>query len=153
LRNAIHSTVIVVGLLAAACGSSRETLGPELPGTTEALEKAATSSLIGPTWRLVSLDGRDAVAGVEVTAVFAADDRVAGSAGCNRYFGRAAAKPVTLEVGLLATTMMHCGADGVMAQEQAYLAALEKAKVYHVAGTRLRLGPSAGAVTLVFERQ
>ena len=153
MRYALRSTVIVLGLMAAACGSSRETTGPEMPSTTEALEKAATSSLIGPTWRLVSLDGRDAVAGVEVNAVFAADDRVAGSAGCNRYFGRAAAKPSTLEVGLLATTMMYCNAEGVMTQEQAYLAALEKAKSYRIAGTQLRLGPSPGVVTLIFERR
>ena len=153
MRYALRSTVVILGLMAVACGRSNETLGPDTSSTTEALETAATSSLIGPTWRLVSLNGRDVVAGVEVNAVFAADDRVAGTAGCNRYTGRAAAKPATLEVGLLATTMMYCGAEGVMPQEQAYLAALEKARSYRIAGTELRLGPSAGAVTLVFERK
>ena len=133
---------------------SREGLGPtgvpsgdgQTAGTTP-----TETSLVGPTWRLSSLEGRDAVPGTHVTAEFGADDRVTGSAGCNRYFGHAAAKGDQLDVGLLATTMMHCGADGVMQQEQAYLAALEKAKVYRVADGRLRLGPTAAAVTIVFD--
>jgi hypothetical protein len=45
---------------------------------------------------------------------------------------------------------MHCGANGVMPQENAYLSALAKATVYHVVGTDLQLGPASGAVTLVF---
>lgn len=153
MRHGLRSTVIVLGALAAACGSSRDTVGPtETPTASEAL-KTALPSLIGPTWRLSSINGREAVPGVRVTAVFGEDDRVAGSAGCNRYMGRAAATGVRLDVGLLATTMMYCGAEGVMPQEQAYLSALEKAKAYRIAGSELRVGPSAGAVTLVFQRE
>jgi len=153
LRHVLHSTVIAMGLLAAACGSSPETLGPSgTSSTTESLE-IATTSLLGPTWVLVSIDGHDVVAGGSVYAEFTADDRVAGSAGCNRYTGRAAAATGgRLDVGLLATTRMFCGADGVMAQEDAYLAALEKAKTYRIDGSELRLGPSAGVVSLVFTR-
>jgi heat shock protein HslJ len=145
--------VIVMGLLAAACGSSRETLGPsETSSTTESLE-IATTTLYGPVWVLVSIDGHDAVAATSVWAEFTLDDRVAGSAGCNRYTGRAAAATGSrLDVGALATTKMFCGADGVMAQEDAYLAALEKAKTYRIAGSELRLGPSPGVVSLVFSR-
>ena len=112
---------------------------------------AAPPSLIGPTWRLVSIEGREAVPGVRVTAVFAADDRVAGSAGCNRYFGRAAAKGAQVEIGLLASTMMYCGAEGVMPQEQDYLGAMEKVRSYRIAGSELQLGPASGRTTLVFK--
>lgn len=110
-------------------------------------------SVVGPTWRLVSLDGRAVLGDVRVTAVFAADDRVAGSGGCNRYFGRAAVSDAGMDVGLLATTMMYCGAEGVMPQEQAYVAALEKARALRVAGAELRLGPAPGIVTLVFKAE
>ena len=51
-------------------------------------KSAAPPALIGPTWRLASINGREALPGVRVTAVFGADDRVAGTAGCNRYVGR-----------------------------------------------------------------
>jgi heat shock protein HslJ len=111
----------------------------------------APPSLRGVTWRLVSINGREAQAGIRVTAVFSDDNRVAGSAGCNRYFGGAAVSGAKLEVGLLGSTLMHCGDSGVMSQEQEYLAALGKATAYSVAGTELRLGPAAGPVTLVFK--
>jgi heat shock protein HslJ len=46
--------------------------------------------------------------------------------------------------------MMACGRDGVMEQEMAYLASLQAATSYTIQGGELRLGPSAGEVTLVF---
>jgi heat shock protein HslJ len=110
----------------------------------------AAPSLAGPTWRLVSLDGRDIVTGTRVTASFGADDRVAGSAGCNRYTGHAAAADGRLQVGLMAATRMFCGADGVMEQEAAYLDALGRAASYRIAGTELQIGPRPGVVSLRF---
>jgi putative lipoprotein len=101
----------------------------------------------------VTLEGRDALTGVRVTAVFGADSRVSGSGGCNQYFGRAAVSGDQLTVGLLGTTMMYCGAEGVMAQEAAYHSALEKAKVHRVVDGRLQLGPAAGVVTLVYQAE
>jgi heat shock protein HslJ len=113
-------------------------------------KSAAPPALIGPTWRLASINGREALPGVRVTAVFGADDRVAGTAGCNRYVGRGAASGSRLDVGPLAMTRMFCGADGVMDQEQAYVAALENAKAYRIDGARLTLGRTSGSATLVF---
>ena len=111
----------------------------------------APPSLLGVPWRLVSINGREAKAGIRVTAVFSDENRVAGSAGCNRYFGRAAAGGEQLEVGVLGTTMMYCGESGVMSQEHEYLSALGKATLYRVSGTELRLGPAPGIDTLVFK--
>jgi heat shock protein HslJ/predicted small secreted protein len=119
----------------------------------EILSRTSVPALAGPTWRLVTLEGREALAGVRVTAVFGDDSRVSGSGGCNRYFGRAAVSGEQLTVGLLGTTMMYCGAEGVMAQEAAYHSALEKAKVYRVVDGRLQLGPAAGVVTLVYQTE
>ena len=112
---------------------------------------AASSSLIGPTWRLTSIGGRAVLPGVRVTAVFDASNRVSGSSGCNRYFGGATAAGDRLDVGLLAGTRMYCGADGVMDQESAYLAALEKAESFRIVGNELRLLPASGAVSLTFQ--
>jgi heat shock protein HslJ len=108
-------------------------------------------AVVGPTWRLVAMEGRPVLPGTRVTAEFTTDDRVAGSAGCNRYFGRAGVKGGgQLSVGLLGSTRMYCGADGVMDQEQAYFAALQNATTYQLANGELRLGPGGGASTLVF---
>ena len=72
------------------------------PTDTSSATGSATgdaASLAGPTWRLVSLDGRAVLAGTRVTAVFGADSRVSGSAGCNGYFGLATVKGEQLRVG------------------------------------------------------
>jgi heat shock protein HslJ len=114
----------------------------------------APPSLVGPTWRLVTLEGRPVLTGTRVTAVFADDDRVAGSGGCNRYFGGAQAAGETLTVGRLGTTLMYCGADDtVMRQEAAYYAALETAKAYRIVGAELQLAPAPGAVTLSYRAE
>lgn len=117
------------------------------------LSRTSVPALGGRTWRLVTLEGRDALPGVRVTADFGDDSRVSGSGGCNRYFGSAVVSGEQISVGLLGSTRMFCGPEGVMDQEAAYLAALEKAKVSRVVDGRLRLGPAAGAVTLVYEAE
>jgi len=47
---------------------------------------------------------------------------------------------------------MACS-DAVSGQELAYLSALQKAKVWRVVATELRLGPDASVVTLVFRAE
>ena len=107
-------------------------------------------SLVGPTWRVTSIGGQPALSGTTITAEFSAEERVAGSAGCNRYMGGARAEAGRLSVGPLASTLMACSPDTVMAQEMQYLAALGAATSYTLSGDELRLGPSASATTLVF---
>jgi heat shock protein HslJ len=99
---------------------------------------------------VVTIEGAKVLDGTQLTATFSTDSRVSGSSGCNSYFGSADAKTGTLSVGPLASTMMACLADGVMPQEQRYLAALQAAKSFVVSGDELRLGRSASGVTLVY---
>ena len=136
----------VVGMVfgLAGCWSS-ESSSPTTPTAP-----SAASSPVGPTWRLTSLDGQAVVAGTTITAEFTSEDRVAGSSGCNRYMGGARAEAGRLAVTPLASTMMACGQDGVMAQETGYLTALQAATRYVVAGGELRLGTDANAATLVY---
>ena len=111
---------------------------------------AATVSLVGPNWSLTTLGGKSVLVGTTLTAAFSSEDGVSGSAGCNSYFGRARVEAGRLSVGPLGSTMMACGRDGVMEQEMLYLASLQAATSYTLQGDQLRLGPSAGEVTLVF---
>jgi heat shock protein HslJ len=141
------AVAVTASLLSAACATGNVT-GPSDEVTASGSSDALT--LVGPAWRLVSLAGDELVPETHVTAVFASDDRVTGSAGCNSYFGSAAAKGGRLAVGPLASTRMYCGAKVIMDQEQAYLAALQAATVYSLAAGELRLGPSNGVVTLVY---
>ena len=63
------------------------------------------------------------LAGTELTAVFRLD-KVGGSSGCNTYQGPYTTNGTVAAIGPLATTRMAC-ADDVMAQETAFLAALQ----------------------------
>ena len=107
-------------------------------------------SLVGPTWHVVSIGGQPILSGTTVTAEFSSEERVAGTSGCNRYFGSAKAEAGRIAMGPFGATLMACSPDDVMAQESRYLAALEKAKSYTVSGDELRLGPTVSDVTLVF---
>ena len=55
----------MAALTGVACGNTEHPAVPTTPAP----------SLAGPTWRLVSLEGRDVVAGTRVTASFGAGDR------------------------------------------------------------------------------
>jgi heat shock protein HslJ len=132
------AALLVTTAALAACNSGNPT------GSTP------PDQLIGPTWRLTTIAGQPALPGTTITAVFSTESRVAGSAGCNSYFGRAEAATGTLSVGPLGSTLMACYPENVMAQEHTFLRTLETATRFEVRGDELRLGPSASETTLVF---
>jgi heat shock protein HslJ len=110
-------------------------------------------------WELVSLAGSDLIPGTTITLKFAtatdSEPVVSGSAGCNTYGGsyKASEESLTLS-GVYATERACMEPEGVMAQEQAYLAALNAAARYRVAqvqggGERLEVYDQAGTRILV----
>jgi putative lipoprotein len=131
--------VAVLGLVGCTAGDSTTPTGP-----------GAGGSLVGATWSLTTIGGQPVIEGTKLTAAFSSEDRVTGNAGCNSYFGRARVEADRLSVGPLGSTLMACVREGVMEQEARYLASLEAATRYTIRGDELRLGPSAGEVTLVF---
>lgn len=114
---------------------------------------ADAATLRGPTWQLDSLRGQAVAASPEVTAVFTDDAQVAGSAGCNRYFGSAAVDGDKLTVGALGSTMMACEPASVMEQEATYLKTLETAARWEATADRLTVRDASGSVLLTYVRQ
>jgi len=111
---------------------------------------SGATGLEGKTWVLESYgdpgDPAAVIAGSEVTAEFL-EGEVAGTAGCNRYFGSYTADCENLSFGPLASTEMWCvDPEGVMDQEQAYLRTLGKAKEYEVRDGMLRVTCTDGQV-------
>jgi heat shock protein HslJ len=96
-------------------------------------------------------------AGTEITAVFGADGKLAGSAGCNNYTSSyevadTSASSGTMSVGMAASTMMMCpGPEGIMEQESAYLAALQSAAAYEIQGNQLTIAGADGTRLLTYE--
>lgn len=103
------------------------------------------SRLVGPTWRLVAFGEaaglRPTLGDAEVTIAFTADGRLAGTAGCNRYFGNYEARGEALAISQVGATRMACPPPA-MEVERAYLAALDAVRAWE-RDTRAGQAPDA----------
>ncbi len=99
---------------------------------------AAETELGQTTWRLTHLGERavDSEALLEFDLV---EKRFAGSGGCNRIFGGIEASGATIKFTGVGSTRMACLADGVMENEAAFIAALQKATSFRIADGKLKL--------------
>lgn len=91
--------------------------------------------------------GGQAVGSQAPTLEFAGD-RIAGSGGCNRYFGAYTMSAETLSINGVGSTEMAC--DGpVMQREAAYFQALQATRAYRRLGDTLILSDAdGGTITL-----
>ena len=118
---------------------------------------AQPSGLAGTAWVVTAYNnGREAVVslldGTTITAEFGADGSLSGSAGCNRF---STSFQTTADGGFsagpTATTRMLCPTpEGIMEQEQAFIAALESAATYQVRGDTLEMRTADDALALMF---
>lgn len=113
--------------------------------------------LAGSSWRVIGYNnGQEAVVSViidtEMTATFGVDGQVTGSAGCNNYFAGYEVDGESISIGMPGATMMMCvEPEGIMEQEQQYLAALQTAATYRIDLDRLELRTADGALAANFE--
>jgi heat shock protein HslJ len=104
-------------------------------------------------WVLVTLGGEAPLPDTAPSAEFSAE-QISGSAGCNTYFGTYEVSGGELSISDVANTEMWCmEPEGVMDQEQAFLAALASVASYRLVGERLELLDGTGGVILLFEPQ
>jgi heat shock protein HslJ len=122
---------------------------PPTPGGPADFRAAAA----GGEWELTELAGQPAPTGVggrRATLRFESDTaRVAGFAGCNRYFGTYTVDGSALRFGAIGMTRMAC-AEG-MGLEQQLGTALDATRSYTLNASQLTLVGSDGAVAR-FER-
>jgi len=105
-------------------------------------------SLVGTDWTLRAFGTTNgdsaALASGEITLTFGRDSAFAGSAGCNRYFGRYdRSGRDSLVLGQVGSTMMACP-EPAMEQEVRYLTALGKISKFAVTGDTLFLSDDVG---------
>ncbi|WP_251977647.1 META domain-containing protein [Salinicola avicenniae] len=123
-------SVVLMSLLAGCAGMAAEVPAP-----------APSEPLVGTYWKLTSLDGEPVTVldqRREAHLVLAADGRVHGSTGCNRFAGRYRREGARVSFSSLAATRMACP-DDAMRQERAWLEALEQTQSVSQQGQRLRL--------------
>ena len=107
-------------------------------------------TLTNTYWKLVELNGA-AVGpgeGKELHMILKGEDRVGGYAGCNQFTGSMTVTGNGLSVGPIASTRRMC--QNVMAQEDAFLQALESAQRYSIAGEDLAMEDANGQVIMRF---
>jgi len=118
---------------------------------------SAAGGLDATNWKLESYadeagDMVDALSESVVTLNFQAN-QVSGMAGCNNYSGSYQITGSKIEFGLLAVTQKMCARPaGIMAQESAYLKALDAAAEYDIKGNTLEMMNEQGELILVFVR-
>lgn len=140
-RSLLAAALALAGLLLAACAA---------PTPTPTPEPAPVTGLGGTSWTLTELDGAAPEAGSPATLEFLADGSVAGTTGCNRYFGGFTADAASLTFGQMGSTKMACE-PALMEQENRYLEVIGRAASYAVAGDTLTITADDGA-TLVFQK-
>jgi heat shock protein HslJ len=123
----MRAGAVVLLVLASACGISPYRMSAPLEQTQ---------------WKLVALNGRPVGGDRPPTVLFESNEqRVLGFTGCNRLAGPYRVEGDDLTIGPLAVTKMACpDMDG----ERAFVAALEAARHYAIAGRNLALIDAGG---------
>jgi heat shock protein HslJ len=116
---------------------------PLPPATVEAAPTVGDPTmggLAGITWTLTSFgdpgNPQPALEELPVTLTFSGSG-VAGNAGCNNYGGAFRFDASTLTISQLVTTLMACGDQAKMVQENTFLDALGSATSFQIDGNQL----------------
>ena len=115
-------------------------------------------SLTGTTWVAMMVNnGKQAVTGVvegtTITAMFAEDGGLTGSAGCNNFMTSYTLDGETITIQPAASTRKMCPEAGVMEQEAAFLTMLPSAATWRIDGSTLELRTAEGALIASFTAQ
>jgi heat shock protein HslJ len=122
---------------------------------TDASLLLPAGALAGPEWSLRAFDVAGAeqplVAGTEITLALDADGKIAGTGGCNRYFGTyESGAGGIVSFGAIGSTRMACPTE-IMDQEQRFFRTLEAATAYVAEGEELEISGGEEA-SLLFTR-
>jgi len=156
-----RALVLPAVVLAALCGCGSADRGAPAAaddGASSAsqAEAAAPTAPAGPAeltaggWRLETLGAASPVPGTEVSVVFAADGRITGTGGCNRFSGSyETGEGGALSFSPLAATRMACPPE-ITSQEDSFFVALGRVTRFDIEGDRLSLAASDGSRVLRF---
>jgi heat shock protein HslJ len=119
---------------------------------------AVDQSLGGTSWQVISYNnGKGGVTsliiGTKITANFGEDNKLTGIGGCNSYFADYEIDGEKISIGPAGATEMAClEPEGVMEQEQQYLAAIQTAATYKIEGLNMEMRTADGAMVATFQR-
>ena len=112
-------------------------------------------SLTGTDWLVLSYNNgkggmQSPYAGTEITAKFGEDGSLGGSTGCNDYSTSYTVDGNTIQIAeTMALTMKMCSEpEGIMDQEQAFLAALGASATFAIQGDQMEMRDDEGTRTV-----
>jgi len=128
-------------------------------GTTLVIFEIQSQELAGTSWlasyvNTGSSDGvvsSSSIQAAQQTLSFTYDGKISGNAGCNDYFANYEVNGSDLSISAIGSTKMFCG-DGLMAEETAFLAALEKAASYRINADSLQIFAADDSTLISFSR-
>jgi len=124
--------------------------------SAERIEITVIGGLTSSRWILQSYSTpstghRTPLPGTQISARFATDGSLSGSAGCNSYNGSFTAFDQTLRIGTLSSSQALCSSpEGVMEQEGVFLNLMHQASRMSISAGQLTIFDSAGSRILVF---
>ena len=129
-------------------------------GQATAVFTAQSQDLQGTSWQVTGYsDGLGIIGGLlsssTLNIAFGTDGKVSGSAGCNTYSGAytSAVSGRTVSISQIGLTRMLCHQpDGVMEQENTFMAALKATATYRIEGRRLTLSKADGSTAVNLKR-
>jgi heat shock protein HslJ len=138
-------TAVAIVATVLACGPAAEdapkTVAATAPDAAQPPAPASIPShLIGREWRLTHFDRTEAVPDQVVITLKFEEEKISGSAGCNRYFATVTEgdRPGEITIGEAGATRMACPEE-IMNAESRFLHALSNVARYELAGERLAL--------------
>lgn len=145
MRAALLALSLLV--LSAGCAST----DPVAPGDAVNAAGARIAPPVG-SWRLVGFADSDAAVKPEVTLVVEPDGKIAGSGGCNGYFGRWTLGAGQDTLGPVGATRRMCEPE-VMDVEDRYFAALARVGGWRPTDAGMVLTGPDGGPLLSFRRE
>ena len=110
----------------------------------------APTELVGD-WRIKSIGQTPTLAGSNAVLVFTEDGTLSANVGCNQAGGSYRLDASGLDIGPLAATRKMCEQE-IMAQEDAFFAAIEQTSEFRVDGNTLELLDESGSILLTARR-
>lgn len=136
----LHAQVLSVTLTPGVCRDDRSGTAHPFAVSVAQGDEAMTGCggepsalLTGGEWRVTALAGVPLPEGIAITLGFEDSNglRVAGQAGCNRYFGTATLQDGALRFGQVGATMMACP-DAQMQAERHFLSLLSEVDAFAI---------------------
>lgn len=119
------------------------------PGTDDGsvTDVQDSSSLFDVVWQIEDVDSGGVIDRSHITMQLLREGRIAGSTGCNQYFGSVDVGGGTIQVDGVGSTRKAC-VPAIMQQEQRFLKALHDMRRYEIDGDLVRLYDDAGVQRL-----